>query len=264
MRGVRSRRSDAPRSPATKTSGSPSGARATNSPTVIVGLSPFWGVVVIGRKDEGGGRRAKGTPDSIPFALHPPALNLQTRSGLDEPVVAVLALVEHAQAVGVGVAEDDELVAVLGERHDGLLRRHRLHLVAARRDDAPRAALRFRVLRRGRPRLVRRDGRERDGVLLTLDDLFLELEGLLLDLVDAPRERLIHVGVGVFGRERVLAPVEQNLRDVPVLDDVYDDVGARRGGVLEQLTDLAEVLLDVRAQRGRDVDVSPRVFEIHT
>src|SRR6201986_5573356 len=68
---------------------------------------------------------------------------------LYEAVVAVLSLVEDAQPVGVRVAEDDELVAVVGERHRGLLGRHRLNLVAARVGDARRPAV-GRVAVRGR------------------------------------------------------------------------------------------------------------------
>ena len=48
-----------------------------------------------------------------------------------------------------------------------------------------------------------------------------------------------------------------------ILDDIDDDVGARRGGVREEVVDLAEVLLDVCAQRGRDVNVTARVLEVH-
>ena len=48
-----------------------------------------------------------------------------------------------------------------------------------------------------------------------------------------------------------------------ILDDIDDDVGARRGGVREEVIDLPEVLLDVCAQRGRDVNVTARVLEVH-
>src|SRR5205085_1520886 len=99
-------------------------------------------------------------------------------SRLYEAVVAVLALVEDAQARGVGVAEDDELVRVLRERHRRLLSRHGFHAVAARGDDARRG--RRHVLRaRRRARLVGRDSGERRGALLALDYFLLELDGLL-------------------------------------------------------------------------------------
>src|SRR5438105_10593399 len=112
-------------------------------------------------------------------------------SRLDEAVVAVLALVEHAQARGVGVAEDDELVRVLRESHRRLLRRHGFDAVAARGDDA-------RLLRRvfgrgGARRRLRREGGERGCALLALDYFLLELDGLLLDLVNAARQGLVHV-----------------------------------------------------------------------
>jgi hypothetical protein len=111
---------------------------------------------------------------------------------------------------------------------------------------------------------VGRDRRERGRALLALDHLLLELERLLLYLVDAARERLIHIGVRVLGGERVLAPVQEYLRDVSVLDHVDDDVRARSRRVLEEVAELAEVILDVRAQCGRNVYVSPRVLEVHT
>src|SRR5215212_7687893 len=93
----------------------------------------------------------------------PPSSFLMLR--LYEAVVAVLPLVEDAQPVGVGVAEDYELVAVVGERHHGLLGRHRLNLVAARGDDARRAAVGPVAVRGGRNvggrgGVVGRDGRQ--------------------------------------------------------------------------------------------------------
>src|SRR5215218_5119454 len=142
------------------------------------------------------------------FRLHP-FLILR----LYEAVVAVLSLVEDAQTVCVRVAEDYELVAVVGQRHHGLFGRHRLNLVAAGGDDAglpavgPVAVIGGR-LRGGRGGVVGRDGGHRRRGLPAIDYLLTELERLLLYLVYAARERLIHVGVGVPGGERVLAPVK--------------------------------------------------------
>src|SRR3954471_9836030 len=126
------------------------------------------------------------------FILHPSSF-LMLR--LYEAVVAVLSLVEDAQPVRVGVAEDDELVAVVGERHHGLLGRHRLNLVAARVDDARLPALGPVAVTGGRTccgrgRVVGRDRGHRRRRLPALDYLLAELERLLLYLVYAARERL--------------------------------------------------------------------------
>lgn len=57
-------------------------------------------------------------------------------SRLYESVVAVLAFVKHADAVGVSIAENKELIGFVGELHQRFFGRHGFHGVASRRDDA--------------------------------------------------------------------------------------------------------------------------------
>src|ERR1035437_7534482 len=52
---------------------------------------------------------------------------LATDHRLDEPVVAGLALVQHAQLLGLGVHEDEEEVTQLLHPLDGVLLEHRLY-----------------------------------------------------------------------------------------------------------------------------------------
>ena len=69
--------------------------------------------------------------------------------------------------------------------------------------------------------------READSrTLLAIDDLLFELDCLLLNLRHRPRQRHVHVGVCVFRRQRVVAPVDYNLSDLAVLFNVDDYVSA--------------------------------------
>src|ERR1035437_2091472 len=61
---------------------------------------------------------------------------LATDHRLDEPVIAALALVKHAQLLGLCVHEDEEEVAKLLHPLDGVLLEHRLDREALRLDDA--------------------------------------------------------------------------------------------------------------------------------
>ena len=90
----------------------------------------------------------------------------------------------------------------------------------------------------------------------------LELDRLLLDLRDGARQRLIHVRVGVSGRQSVLAPVNQNLSYLSILLDIYDDVSAC-SRIIKNLLYLPEMLFDVISYRRRHFHVPTSVLKLH-
>src|SRR6185503_18735808 len=57
-------------------------------------------------------------------------------SGFDESVVSILAFVDHSEALGVGVAEDEKLIRFTRQAHRGLFSGHRFHCITTSRDDS--------------------------------------------------------------------------------------------------------------------------------
>src|SRR5215216_5758918 len=57
-------------------------------------------------------------------------------SRFDKSVVPVRAVVDHPDFVRLRVAEHDELIVGIGQDHRRFFRRHRLHAIAARGNDA--------------------------------------------------------------------------------------------------------------------------------
>jgi hypothetical protein len=63
--------------------------------------------------------------------------------------------------------------------------------------------------------------------LLAIDNFLLEFDCLLLDLRHRPRQRHVHVGVGVFRGQRMVAPINNDFSDLTVLLDVDDYMSAQ-------------------------------------
>src|SRR5438067_2127771 len=64
---------------------------------------------------------------------------------LYQPVVSILTLINHADAVGVGIAENEKLIGLFRQTQRSFFSRHRLHNIAPRRDDARRARAGFNL-----------------------------------------------------------------------------------------------------------------------
>jgi len=55
-----------------------------------------------------------------------------------------------------------------------------------------------------------------------MDNLLLEFDSLFLNLCHRPRQRHVHVGVGIFCRQCVVSPVNDDLSDLAILLYVND------------------------------------------
>lgn len=97
---------------------------------------------------------------------------------------------------------------------------------------------------------------------MAVNDFLLELERLFLDFRNRAGERVIHIRVRVGRRHRVFAPVNDDFAYVPVFLDL-DAYVSTRSRIVEEVRNFVEVVFDVRANRGRHLNMTPRVFKLH-
>jgi hypothetical protein len=175
-----------------------------------------------------------------------------TDDGLDQAVVAIVAAVQDRDPLGLGVDEDEELVAELLHRGDGILLEHRLDGEALDLDDPGFPA-----------RSLGAVGETAEDLLLLLRSgskpwLLLVLDRLALGLVDDVIERLLVARTGRSSAKHLTVDDQRDLGDVrfrrvlvPLAPELHGGIGL----IVEEPLDPPEFSLRVLADAIGDLGI---------
>ena len=195
---------------------------------------------------------------------------------LDEAEPAVAAAVDHRRATGLGVREQEEVVAEQLHLERGLLDVHRLHAELLGLHERPRRVLGAVVVDRRRrrrssagsaaPAAAGRARASRSRAVPAADPPLVQPAHLLLDLVERPVERDRVLGRRRGALHEVLAHVHEDLARVRVLGSarrVMLVVDVDPAHVVRELVDPLDLLDRERAQRGIDFAVLADHDDVH-